>query len=919
MKPIKLIMSAFGSYARKTEIDFKAADHGIFLITGDTGSGKTTIFDAIVYALYDRTSADARTPGDMRSQYADFETPTYVEFTFGYDRGGRSEVYTVRRNPTYTRRSKRKDKDGNYKETSERPSVELILPDKSVYNGRINEINEKIIEIAGLDYNQYTQTVMLAQGEFMRLLRASSNERREIFGRIFDTKIYRLIQDRLRNASKERYIALEDNRKLCENELSAIKSGSGDIFSFTDSDYETLLSSIDALIKKGKCDEAQKRDELKSVRKKLDRLNVDRSLGERINSIYDSLNEAVENRQRLEEKKADIDALAYRTEKALKAQKITPIVQKRSEQQTMADENKIRIKDHEEKLALISENIRALEEKKALAYEERNRNEPRLRELLSKLEDELPLYEKAEVLSGEIDRIRSELEDVVKKGKEQQTAVQDKQQELAALHQAAKDAAEMYERSNDAFIAEQAGIMAASLKEGMPCPVCGATVHPDKACLSESAVSQSQVNSAKLARRDAEKKEADAVEELARLKDILERCSEEQAQKNKALEIADIRYRELRERLTFDTPKAVRRQIKSTQEELDKLSKAVQDAELNWQSEKEKMTEMSGMCASEREQQKRLEKDMEILEEKLRLTVKEQGFDSIAAYMEYVIDDKQLDDMQRTIREYNEECVRNSEVTAQLEKQIDALRESEGQKASRINLEQVTDSIRQLAETAADVEKEVNRLYADNHINEEIYKKVSRLYEKRTVLKHEYELYSTLDKTANGNLPGSVKLDFQTYIQRRYFDAIVNEANKRLIKMSRGQFILQCRSLDRLGSQGAVGLDLDVYSLVNDKTRDVKTLSGGESFMAALSMALGMSDIIQNTAGRVQLDTMFVDEGFGSLDDDARNEAVKILQELAGDTRLVGIISHVAELKEQIDRKLVVKKDERGSSVEWIS
>lgn len=179
------------------------------------------------------------------------------------------------------------------------------------------------------------------------------------------------------------------------------------------------------------------------------------------------------------------------------------------------------------------------------------------------------------------------------------------------------------------------------------------------------------------------------------------------------------------------------------------------------------------------------------------------------------------------------------------------------------------------------------------------------------------ELYSNLDKTANGNLSGSAKLDFQTYIQRKYFETIVREANKRLVKMSGNQFILQCRSLDKLGSQGAVGLDLDVYSLVNDKTRDVKTLSGGESFMAALSMALGMADVIQNTAGKVRMDTMFVDEGFGSLDDESREEAIKILNELAGDRRLVGIISHVTELKEQIDRKLVVAKDEKGSKVYW--
>ncbi|MBE5878024.1 MAG: SMC family ATPase, partial [Lachnospiraceae bacterium] len=209
------------------------------------------------------------------------------------------------------------------------------------------------------------------------------------------------------------------------------------------------------------------------------------------------------------------------------------------------------------------------------------------------------------------------------------------------------------------------------------------------------------------------------------------------------------------------------------------------------------------------------------------------------------------------------------------------------------------------------------KLHGDNERNREAYEKLKKLYDRRGELRRQYDLYSNLDKTANGNLSGTAKMDFQTFIQRKYFERIIHEANKRLVKMTSNQFILQCRELHNLGSQGAVGLDLDVYSLVNDKTRDVKTLSGGESFMAALSMALGMADVIQNAAGKVRLDTMFVDEGFGSLDDESRAEAIRILHELAGGKRLVGIISHVTELKEQIERKLIVQKDEKGSKIMW--
>ncbi len=194
---------------------------------------------------------------------------------------------------------------------------------------------------------------------------------------------------------------------------------------------------------------------------------------------------------------------------------------------------------------------------------------------------------------------------------------------------------------------------------------------------------------------------------------------------------------------------------------------------------------------------------------------------------------------------------------------------------------------------------------------------IEELFKERKEIRIQYETYNSLNITANGKISEQIKMDFETYIQRQYFNKIIAAANKRLDKMSSGQFLLQCRDITDLGNRGPVGLDLDIYSLVTDMTRDVKTLSGGESFMAALSMALGLSDVIQLTAGAVHLDTMFIDEGFGSLDDNARAQAISVLNELAGNNRLVGIISHVNELKEQIDNKLVVKKSEKGSKVFW--
>ena len=252
-----------------------------------------------------------------------------------------------------------------------------------------------------------------------------------------------------------------------------------------------------------------------------------------------------------------------------------------------------------------------------------------------------------------------------------------------------------------------------------------------------------------------------------------------------------------------------------------------------------------------------------------------------------------------------------------LEEQF-AKRKQELSGKERIDTKELEEQAQKLAMDIKQLEQQKILIAGKESCNKQAQENLKKLYQKRSVLEKEYEVIHDLDRTANGNLNQQARLDLQTYVQRRYFKYIVTEANRRLVKMSDSQFILQCRNMENLGKRGEVGLDLDVYDLVTDKVRDVKTLSGGESFMAALSMALGMADIIQRMAGKVHLDTMFIDEGFGSLDEESRSKAIGILTELAGNSRLVGIISHVTELKEQIDRKLVVSKTEKGSKAQWI-
>lgn len=912
MKPQKLIMSAFGSYAGEVVIDFSNISHGIFLITGDTGAGKTTIFDAICYALYDRTSGGAREASDMRSQYAGADTPTFVEYTFTYG----EEIYVIKRNPKYSRLSKRKDKDGNYKETVEQPGVELTMPDGKVFAGKLKETNEKIMEIIGLDADQFTQIAMIAQGEFMKLLQASSNKRKEIFAKIFDTKIYWQLQEELRRRTKSIFGELEDNRKFCEQELGSIRVFSlkqeqeeePDFF-FLEHDMDGILQRLCDLLARGRERELEQKGRLDKWQQQIDEKSSRLVEAKQINELFDHLEEAQKEKQRLEALQEEMAAKESRLEQAKKAATV-----KREEDKYLAGINlrqecQKRLNSYRTTLETLIKDIQKLEESKNLAQQTRLEKEPEYQQQIHRIKDSLPLYEQAQEMEKDLKAIEKQLRIFEKDAALKQELLSQVQAELIQKHEKAVEAMHSYQQANDSFIAEQAGIMAAALQENMPCPVCGSTSHPHKAELPESAVTQRQVNETKKIWQKAEEEERLCSDQITQLKEEVQDVKMAQQEKATGLENTKKQYAQLRQQLVFASKQEAQRELNAVEASLQEIINAVDMAEVKWQKATQEKATISGKIDAEEEQRKRLIQEEAELLKGFEKELVQQGFSSREAFQAAICEDAQIKALEQQKSSYHDMCVRNEEAVLQLEKQT--------AKKERKDTVILSEEILRLQQERKQYETENKELYGINQRNEEAYVKLKKAFTKREEIKQQYQLYSSLDKTANGNLSGTAKLDFQTYIQRRFFEMIIKEANKRLIHMTSNQFILQCRSIDKLSSQGAVGLDLDVYSLVNDRTRDVKTLSGGESFMAALAMALGMSDVIQNTAGKVKIDTMFVDEGFGSLDDEARGEAIKILQELAGNRRLVGIISHVTELKEQIDCKLMVTKDELGSKVEW--
>ena len=1074
MRPVKLIMSAFGSYAGKTEIDFTEIPNGLFLITGDTGAGKTTIFDAITYALYDRTSGGTRDGNMMRSQYAGEETDTYVEYTFLYQK----KQYKIRRNPEYLRLGKRRYADGSPRYVKETPKVELTLPDGNVFKGKKRETDQKIAEIIGLDADQFTQISMIAQGEFLKLLLAESKERKKIFSRIFQTRFYYRIQEELKKQAVQLYVQLEQNLQETKLEMGRMEYpvyGKVKLYDeqetqekeeytgiYTEEkrketelvrqwkevsgqdipDRERIAGILKEIIGQGSRWEKECKKESTRAQAVLEDKNRLLKEAELLNQLFDSydrilsclkekvpekakyelLTDRIQNGKRagrvreeekgyLEEEKRLIELHAQERSLQKELQECRKLLQELSEKQreagkekaekeTVLTEKKVRIQDAVLQYKDINEKKDKLEKlakeiKKYLEQLEKTREKNKI---LQNKKDEIIIflkkYENAESSINDYKNQKQRLEEKILQYEELERQEKRKEQLKEDCERAKREADQEqknyenawteYEIKYRKFLNEQAGILALNLEEGQPCPVCGSREHPQIATLSDEAPTQTEVEAAKSERDKREKiRDANAgtfreylagyqaAQEICRtlLKNIkdapedmtgtdrkkiiqdLKQTLVETEEKLKQQEEIFEKYRVLK-----DNQEQIAEQVKELEEKEQEISQCLMELKLTY-------TKVEAEYQSTKE--KFPYETMEEAEEHLRQTIEElelvrNNYETVTRLLtEKQNKEKELEGRQKTVEasvlqsqeevkkrrsvyeqvmkklgfededSYHSKCMTEKEIeeaeqwTGSYQKELQELEANRGLLEQQLagkdrkDTEQIRQEIKEASGELEVIRKEYMRLHNINDRNREIRENLKRNFEKNSGLQKQYEIIGNLSKTANGNLSGSAKLDFETYIQRQYFRQIIRAANKRLIRMTSGEFILQCRDVEKLGSQGQAGLDLDVYHMATDTVRDVKTLSGGESFMAALSMALGLSDIVQNTAGAIHLDTMFIDEGFGSLDDTSRDQAIRVLNDLADKDRLVGIISHVNELKEQMDHKLVVKKTDKGSSVSW--
>ena len=1068
MRPLKLKMQAFGSYGRETVIDFTKPEQNLFLITGDTGAGKTTIFDAIVFALYGEASSTSNKKEGvvLQSQYAELNIEPYVEMEFMEG----EERYTVRRVPRHLKTVTRGAAKG--KGTREiTGSVTLFMPDGTEYPSK--ETNAKLQEITGLTKSQFMQVAMIAQGEFMELLRAKSDDKKKIFRKLFNTEMYEQIVNELGNRKRnmEREIAVirtrcqsetarikffgdkaeeknpgDDEISLCEKRLEELKKrvSDGEIVVMPELTevLERYLVILDNQLKKAQKlyeDAAEIRDKKRDIyieAQQLQSLFIQRKQTEEELEEYRKQSFEMENKEKLAGSVSDAweiktfydfwkagqeDAERVRTAFETQTEGLPGLMEeeegmiqeeqkKQKELETVQEEYTRTLEKAEKAIQLFGqiketkkkmdmgkellEKARIKEEADKKAFEVLENREKALRDRSEQLADAGEKLAVCQSQMKEINGMTADLKALFSIYKEQKT-YEKKIEELKEKYKEARASYEKkhgeHEKKRQNFLDAQAGFLASELMEGMPCPVCGSIEHP-RPCVMKKEHSEFTREGMDLLEKETEKlraeqenlsaevksntdlrdvKKQDFDESFNRLKNRMrenipalpEEFSPGQGQElirqwMKEVQENGIKYQRDWEELQSvqkqmkdleEEKPAVRKQMEISAEQVREARIAYESAKAEFQSysfssdfeseeaakkaeaeaarKKERFTEDYNTARAAREKAGTERSNTETLIKKYRaeLPTAEAEEEKRKKNYESMAEGKEMAESQwKSLTDIYEK-----QMTEQLRKEVQVFRE--GKKAAEGKAQSLTAAIgNRKPPVMADIQKEtedaehrlksaeslrdqIRSVYKDNKEADHI---LSPMLQERQKLVEEHGRIDHLYRLVSGNVSGS-RMDLETYVQRYYLEKILYAANRRFRDMSAGQFELRMYNLEKAGEGKNRGLDLMVYSAVTGKEREVRTLSGGESFMAALALALGMADQIQESSAAINLDMMFIDEGFGSLDEHSRNQAVKVLLEMAEGSKLIGIISHVTELKQEIEDQLIVIKDESGSHVKW--
>lgn len=926
MRPIKLVLSAFGPYASKIELDLsKLGENGVYLITGDTGAGKTTIFDAITFALFGKPSGDIRDVKTLRSEYAKEEIETYVELDFVYH----DEEYHIYRRPEYT--YTHVQKNGEVKQRSKATDAYLILP-----NGerivKPTEVTKQVEQLLGMKRDQFRQIAMIAQGSFLEILNADTKERGKLFEKVFMTSKYSVLMDRLNQMAKESYLALNDAKLRLQQIISDVR-----VPDILQEQYAQTLETFAM---------------------------------DDIQPVYDLLDEIIasskESTEKLQKQKAQIQNQLQKSRKE-ETEKTKQL------QDLLSLEKLLKEKPaKEEKANLYAERVKNDGEKYHIQIDA-------LKKEQAQIEHELPEYESLTKLSTKLAEIRKQIsiiskdlatktnfkkqldEDIALKQKEAHTLTDSelslnkvilKQEEIekkvSAFHHASmiqsnyqnavnalKEKTQLLQESTDrkvilqkqyddaqiSYFANQAGLLALRLTKGEPCPVCGSLEHPRPASHSNKLVTEEEINQYKKKVDQAEKEYqitskacADASLKMNALQNELELVLKSVTEETVSFEDVQLFIDEHTVQL-----KKEEKEISTRIKQLQQQSKHYQELQKIIPQLQQKLTAISEEVSQNQIAQTKLSVEYEQLQKQVQeITAKLKYTSETEAKNRISMITKQILEYQQQINRLENESKLAMDELVYVSAQIDMLK---GKVSSSID--EIPNQQKQLKILQTEIENlqvQQEEILKCIH-NTEMYESDAQDTKKKIVSESDaYQIklsrYSSLKELADvamGNGRSSKeKITLQEYVQIAYLDRMIHKANERYLSMSNQQYQL-VRSAGTKDKRSHEALDLDVIDFSNGSIRPVSSLSGGESFIASLALALGMSDEIQSQAGGIQIDTMFIDEGFGTLDQDSLNNAIQTLTNLSGENRLVGIISHVKELKERIHKGIIVTKDLHGS------
>lgn len=926
MRPIKLVLSAFGPYASKVELDLsKLGENGVYLITGDTGAGKTTIFDAITFALFGKPSGDIRDVKTLRSEYANEEIETYVELDFIYH----DEEYHIYRRPEYT--YTHVQKNGEVKQRSKATDAYLILPngDRIV---KPTEVTKQVEQLLGMKRDQFRQIAMIAQGSFLEILNADTKERGRLFEKVFMTSKYSVLMDRLNQMAKESSIALNDAKLRLQQIISDIRvpeilqeQYEQTLETFAMNDIQPVYDLLDKIIigaKEGienlqkQKEQVQKqlqksrKEETEKTKQLQDLLSLEKLLKEK--PVKEEKANRYTERLKTDGEKYHIQIDALKKEQAQIEHELpeyaglTKLTAKLAE---IKKQGSSVLKDLETKTSLkkqLDEDI-TLKQKEAQILTD---SELSLNKLFIKEEE----IEKKISAFYHASMIQSNYQNAVDNLKEKTQFLQESTDRKAMLQK-------QYDDAQLSYFANQAGLLASRLIKGEPCPVCGSIEHPRPASYSDQLVTQEEINQYKKKADQVEKEYqvaskacVDANLKMSTLQNELELVLKSVTEQT--IPLGNVK--------TFIDEHTA--QLKKEQKEISTCIKQLQQQSKRYQELlkmipklQQKLTALTEEVSQSEITQAKLSVEHEQIQKQVQETTAKLKYSSeTEAKNRLAILAKQILEYQQQIDQLANESKLAMDELVYVSAQIDMLKEKVESSIDEIPLQK-----NQLGLLQAEIENlQVQQ--------EEILKSIhdTQMYESdaqdtKKKIKSESDAYQTklsrysslreLADVAMGNGRSSKeKITLQEYVQIAYLDRMIHKANERYLSMSNQQYQL-VRSAGTKDKRSHEALDLDVIDFSNGSIRPVSSLSGGESFIASLALALGMSDEIQSQAGGIQIDTMFIDEGFGTLDRDSLNNAIQTLMKLSGENRLVGIISHVKELKERIHKGIIVTKDLHGS------